>query len=178
MWLIEVSMLFLNSIWRWIEDMLLGKKRKLGRQIEEIDVGEKLSLTEKIEDKDLLLYLGLTGDANPLYIQHDYASLTVYQKPIVPNIMLNGIITSAISKYLPGPGSYIKHQNITYSKPVYHYQTVQFLFEVTKIDEKDRVIIVSVTGQNEDDDLVVEGTIAVKPPVSHDSTDGKALENF
>ncbi len=87
--------------------MLLGKKRKLGRQIGEITVGEKLTLTEKIEDKDLLLYLGLTNDANPLYIQHDYASLTPYEKPIVPSIMLTGIITSAVSKYLPGPGSHI-----------------------------------------------------------------------
>lgn len=53
--------------------LLLGKKRKLGRQIGEISRGEKLKLTEKVEDKDLLLYLGLTNDANPLYIQQDYA---------------------------------------------------------------------------------------------------------
>ncbi|MFL6518092.1 MAG: enoyl-CoA hydratase, partial [Bacillus sp. (in: firmicutes)] len=90
--------------------MVLGKKRKLGRKIEEITVGEKLSMAEKIEDKDLLLYLGLTDDANPLYIQHDYASQTPFGKPIVPSIMLTGIITSAISRYLPGPGSHILSQ--------------------------------------------------------------------
>lgn len=83
--------------------MLLGKKRKLGRKVESMSVGEKLKLTEKIEDKDLLLYLGLTNDGNPLYIQHDFASQTSYEKPIVPAIMLTGIVTSAISKYLPGP---------------------------------------------------------------------------
>ena len=60
--------------------MLLGKKRKLGREIKEMNVGEKLALTEKIEDKDILLYLGLTDDANPLFIQHDYASQTPFQK--------------------------------------------------------------------------------------------------
>ena len=70
--------------------MILGKKRRLGRKIEEISVGEKLKLTEKIEDKDLLLYLGLTNDGNPLYIQHDFASQTSYEKPIVPTIMLTG----------------------------------------------------------------------------------------
>ena len=91
--------------------MILGKKRRLGRKIEDITVGEKLKLTEKIEDKDLLLYLGLTNDANPLYIQHDFASQTTYEKPIVPTIMLTGIITSAISKYLPGPGSHIVEQH-------------------------------------------------------------------
>ena len=70
--------------------------------MDEITVGEKLSITEKIEDKDLLLYLGLTNDANPLYIQHDYASQTPYEKPIVPSIMLTGMITTAVTKYLPG----------------------------------------------------------------------------
>jgi len=106
--------------------MLLGKKRKLGRKIDEITVGEKLSLTEKIEDKDLLLYLGLTDDANPLYIQHDYASQTPFEKPIVPSIMLTGMINSAISKYLPGPGTHIISQDIEFPKPVYHYGTVDF----------------------------------------------------
>lgn len=78
--------------------MLLGKKRKLGRRIEEISVGERLSLTEKIEDKDLLLFLGLTDDANPLYIQHDYASQTPFEKPIVPSIIMGQL--SFYSKWL------------------------------------------------------------------------------
>ena len=61
--------------------VILGKKRRIGRDIEKIVEGEKLKLTEKIEDKDLLLYLGLTNDSNPLYIQHDYASQTEFDKP-------------------------------------------------------------------------------------------------
>lgn len=158
--------------------MLLGKKRKLGRRIEEISVGEKLSLTEKIEDKDLLLYLGLTGDANPLYIQHDFASLTSYKKPIVPSIMLTGIVTSAISKYLPGPGSYITQQNISFYEPVYHYQTVQFLFEVTNVNVEEEYITISIKGQNEDEQIVVEGTLTVCPPKALETNDGKAFNNF
>ena len=115
--------------------MILGKKRRLGRKIEEITVGEKLKLTEKIEDKDLLLYLGLTNDGNPLYIQHDYASQTPYENPIVPTIMLTGIISSAISKYLPGPGSHIVEQHLEFPKPVYHYATINFLLEVIDVDK-------------------------------------------
>ena len=96
--------------------MIIGKKRRIGRKIEDISVGEKLKLTEKVEDKDLLLYLGLTNDSNPLYIQHDYASQTDYGRPIVPAIMLTGIITSAVSKYLPGPGSHIIAQQLAFPK--------------------------------------------------------------
>ncbi|GLB58472.1 MaoC/PaaZ C-terminal domain-containing protein [Cytobacillus sp. NCCP-133] len=158
--------------------MLLGKKRKLGRNIEEISVGEKLTLTEKIEDKDLLLYLGLTNDANPLYIQHDYASQTPYKKPIVPSVMLNGIINSAVSKYLPGPGSHVLKQDLEYVKPVYHYGTVQFLFEVTEVNTSSHTIQIKVQGTNEEDETVINGQLIVCPPYKLQPMDGNALENF
>ena len=158
--------------------MLLGKKRKLGRKIEEISVGEKLSLTEKIEDKDLLLYLGLTDDANPLYIQHDYASQTPFKKPIVPSIMLMGIITSAVSKYLPGPGSHVVGQELEFPKPVYHYGTVQFLFEVVEVDLKGHLVTIQVTGKEETEQIVVSGKIRVCPPHKLEEIHGVALENF
>jgi 3-hydroxybutyryl-CoA dehydratase len=158
--------------------MLLGRKIKLGRKIGEISVGEKLSLTEKIEDKDLLLYLGLTNDANPLYIQHDYASQTPFKKPIVPTVMINGIITSAISKYLPGPGSHVVGQQLEFPKPVYHYATVEFLFEIIDIDSENHTIIVKVQGTNEEGETVVQGTVSVCPPHKLEQMTGRALENF
>ncbi|CAM3920854.1 MaoC/PaaZ C-terminal domain-containing protein [Lederbergia lenta] len=144
--------------------MLLGKTHKLGRKLEEISVGEKLSLTERIEDRDLLLYLGLTNDANPLYIQHDYASQTVYKKPIVPSIMLTGIITTAVSKYLPGPGSYIMKQEINFLKPVYHYATIQFLFEVTEINNDDQTVTIYVEAFDEIEERVLLANVLVSPP--------------
>ncbi|WP_059171376.1 MaoC/PaaZ C-terminal domain-containing protein [Bacillus sp. FJAT-27445] len=158
--------------------MLLGKKRKLGRRIEEMTAGEKLALTEKIEDKDLLLYLGLTNDANPLYIQHDYASQTPFGKPVVPAIMLTGIITSAISKYLPGPGSHILAQELEFPKPVYHYGTVDFLLEVTEVDRKAHTVTISVEGKDEKEEKVVIGKLKVCPPHRLSQMDGSTLDNF
>jgi 3-hydroxybutyryl-CoA dehydratase len=158
--------------------LLLGKKRKLGRKIKEISVGEKLAITEKIEDKDLLLYLGLTNDANPLYIQHDYASQTSYKKPIVPSIMLAGIISSAISKYLPGPGSHIKRQDLQFLKPVYHYSSLEFLFEVVEVNLHDESIIIDVRAENQEQEIVLLGSLQVCPPPPIDGFNGDALDNF
>ncbi len=87
--------------------MNIGKPRKIGKVLKISRKAIRYPLTESIEDNQLLLYLGLTNDANPLYIQHDYTQNTEYQRPIVPSIMLMGIITSAVSKHLPGPGSHV-----------------------------------------------------------------------
>lgn len=143
---------------------MLLKKRKPGRKINEISLGEKLTLTEKIEDKELLLYLGLTNDANPLYIQHDYASQTPFEKPLVPAIMLTGIITSAVSKYIPGPGSYILSQEMSYVSPVYHEETITFFFEVTSINLEQNQIEISVTAKNEQENSVLTGKLMIVPP--------------
>jgi len=144
--------------------VLLGKKRRLGRKIEEMTVGEKLKLTEKIEDKDLLLYLGLTNDGNPLYIQHDFASQTTFGKPIVPTIMLTGVVTSAISKYFPGAGSHVHEQHLRFPKPVYHYETIELLFEVKEIDLAQNLVTISVIAENEDLEVVIEGKLIASPP--------------
>lgn len=158
--------------------MILGKKRRLGRKIGEITVGEKLKLTEKIEDKDLLLYLGLTNDSNPLYIQHDYASQTAFEKPIVPTIMLTGIVTSAVSKYLPGPGSHVVEQQLSYPKPVYHYSTIEFIFEVTHVMLENNRIEITIEACDEQEDVVVSGIVTVQPPKVEERLTSQAMDNF
>jgi len=142
----------------------IGKPRKLGKTIEDIEEGDSLSLTESIEDKDLLLYLGLTNDANPLYIQHDYAQKTEYGKPIVPSIMLMGIITSAISKHLPGPGSHVVNFSVNFVEPVFHYETLTFQFEVIKVDKMKDVVTISIEAVNEEENRVLDAVVMVQPP--------------
>lgn len=158
--------------------MILGKKRRLGRKIEDISVGEKLKLTEKIEDKDLLLYLGLTNDANPLYIQHDFASQTAYEKPIVPSIMLTGLVTSATSKYLPGPGSHVVGQDLQFPKVVYHYSTIEFLLEVIQVNKEANIIEVKIEAIDEQKEIVISGTVTVIPPKVIDRLTSQAMDNF
>lgn len=144
--------------------MLLSKDYRLGKSFEELEVGASLQITENIEDKDLLLYLGLTNDSNPLYIQHEYAALTKYEKPIVPAIMLNGIVTSAISKYLPGPGSYVSAIQLNYPTPMYHNETLQMHLQIINKREDTRDIIFRIEGKNQSEEVVIYGDVTVLPP--------------
>ncbi|MFV0561208.1 MAG: MaoC/PaaZ C-terminal domain-containing protein [Enterococcus sp.] len=144
--------------------MTIGKPRKLGKTINELEEGDSLSLTESIEDNQLLLYLGLTNDANPLYIQHDYADKTEHQEPIVPSVMLMGIITSAISKHLPGPGSHVVNFSVNFIEPVSHYETLTFHFEVIKVDKMKDVVTISVEAEDTQEHRVLDAVVMVQPP--------------
>lgn len=142
---------------------MLNHPKKNGKKINELAEGESLSITETIEDSQLLLYLGLTNDANPLYIQHQFTEKTEYGQPIVPSIMLMGIISSVISKHLPGPGSNIVNFSFNLIQPVHHYETLTFHFEVIKIDLMKEVVTISVRGQNYEEERVLDAVVMVKP---------------
>jgi 3-hydroxybutyryl-CoA dehydratase len=157
---------------------MLGKKRKLGKKIKDMRVGETFTTSSTIEDRDLLMYLGLTDDANPLYIQHDYASQTPYKRPIVPTVMVFGMISSIVSMHLPGPGSHITHQELSYPKPVYHYAEVRFNVEVTDINMEDHHLTLHVIGYDEEGDEIVKGHMIVQPPFEPSSMNASSLENF
>ncbi|MFC0232780.1 MaoC family dehydratase [Vagococcus entomophilus] len=147
---------------------MFGKPRKIGKTIDEIEEGESLRLTESMEDSQLLIYLGLTNDANPLYIQHDYAETTEYNHPIIPSVMLMGVVTSTTSKHLPGPGSHVVNFSINFIEPVYHYETVTFDFEVVKLDKLKEIVTLSVSAVNEKDERVLDAMVMVKTPKNVD----------
>lgn len=152
--------------------MNIGRTTKVGKSIDEIAEGDSLSLTESIEDHQILLYLGLTNDANPLYLQHEYAKQTEYEQPIVPSVMLMGIMTSAISKHLPGPGSHIVNFQVNFIEEVYHYETLTFSFEVIKIDKTRDVVTISVEAENSEEHRVLDAVIMVKPPLIKQQEEG------
>lgn len=157
---------------------MLGKKRKLGKKINDLQVGENFSTSFTVEDRDLLMYLGLTNDANPLYIQHDYASQTPFKRPVVPTVMVFGMVTSMVSMHLPGPGSHVIQQTLEYPKPLYHYAKVKFDVIVQEINKSDHYVQLQVMGFDEDGEEIVKGSLLVQPPYEPDSMNAVSLENF
>lgn len=140
------------------------KDIKLGKTIDEIQEGDSLTVTEIIETRDVLLYLGLTNDDNPLYVQYDYSQETTYHKPLVPTVLLVGIITSNISKHLPGPGSHIVDLSIDLIEPIYHNITITFDFTVKRLDERREQVTIFVEGNTLDGERLVEAELIVATP--------------
>lgn len=147
---------------------------KIGKTIDEIEEGDSLSVTEVIELKDILLYLGLTNDNNPLYLQYDYTQLTKYKKPLVPAVLIMGILTSNVSKHLPGPGSNVVDVSLDILEPIHHSTTITFEFEVKRVDERREQVTIAVEGNSLSGDRLVEAELIVETPekliVSHPET--------
>jgi acyl dehydratase len=85
--------------------------------------------------------------------------------------MLMGIVTSAISKHLPGPGSHVVNFSVNFVEPVYHYETLTFEFEVIKVDKMKDVITISVEAVNTENDRVLDAVVMVQPPILIDESE-------
>lgn len=140
--------------------------QRIGKTIDQINEGDSLSVTETITQRDILLYLGVTNDNNPLFLQGDYTKNTPYQHPIVPPIIVMGLITSSISRLLPGAGSEVVNFSINLIKPLAHETTLTLSFEVIKVDLMKEVVTISVEGNlpENDNERVIDAMVMVKPP--------------
>lgn len=137
---------------------------QLGKTLSTIKEGDSLTVTQAIEERDIFLYLGLTNDNNPLFTQADYAAQTEYQHAIVPQILLTGIITSAISKHLPGPGSNVVNLSLNFMQPVFHNVTLTFTFTVMRVDKARELVTIAVTAKDAQQTRVLDAEVLVAPP--------------
>lgn len=140
-----------------------ASEHKYGQTINEIKIGDTFSVTEAIRERDVLLYMGVTGDANPTYFANKQSSLSSNSKLLVPPIALMGVITKTISMNFPGPGSTLIETNINLQQSIYQDTTISMLFEVTRVEELKEYITIRVDGTNEKGEHVLDAMLTVVP---------------
>jgi acyl dehydratase len=153
-------------------------KRKLGKMIEELKVGDKARFSKKITDRDVHLYMGVTGDMNPIYIDRQYASRTHFEEPIVPGVILAGLIVALISNELPGKGSITVSQCVEYLAPVRWNDLVSTEVEIISIDQVKNRVVMNAVSKNQRGEIVVKGETTVMPPIRLRSAMSFAFEDY
>lgn len=148
---------------------MLTKKAKIGRKLEDLSIGEKLIVSEHIEEQHIYLYLALTGDSNPLYTQYNYASQTKYKKPIVPGVLISGLVSAAVTKHLPGPGSHVVKKDMQFDQHIHHNETISIHFEITDINLISKEVTLNVSVLNKSQVKIATGKITVIPPTIEQS---------
>lgn len=136
----------------------------LGRTVDELTVGDRASVTKVVSETDIYLYVGLTGDLNPLYIDQSYAASHRFRGRVAPGALTTGLVIAVISTKLPGPGAILEREDLHFTAPVRPGDTVTAFAEVVEvIPSRGRVRLRTVC-KNQDGLVVLEGEIVVLPP--------------
>jgi 3-hydroxybutyryl-CoA dehydratase len=115
---------------------------KYGYFIEDLAVGMTATYAKTVTDADVVLFAGISGDSNPVHMDHEYAKDTMFKGRIAHGMLTASFISTVLGTRLPGPGCVYISQNLKFRAPVRIGETVRTRVKVTAVDqEKGRVAL-------------------------------------
>lgn len=136
----------------------------LGKTVDELAVGDRASLTKVVSEADVYLYVGITGDLNPLYVDETYAQGSRFRGRIAPGILTAGLVTAVISTRLPGPGTITEQEAFRFTAPVRPGDTITAFVEVVEVMPSRGRVRLRTLCKNQDGTVVLDGEAMVLPP--------------
>ncbi|MDI9468493.1 MAG: MaoC family dehydratase [Bacillota bacterium] len=122
---------------------------------EEINVSDTASFTKTITETDVVIWVGLTGDLNPIHIDHEYTKTTRFGKVLVPGVLVLGLISNVMTQI--AFGHVYANQSIKFLKPVYIGDTITATGTIVEKIESKNMIRVETKCVNQDGALVMIG---------------------
>lgn len=101
---------------------------------EELEPGQTASVSKTITEADLLLYSAVSTDTNPVHIDAEAASRSVFKERVAHGMLSAGLISAVLGTRLPGPGTIYVSQTLRFRAPVRIGATVTARVEVTALD--------------------------------------------
>jgi len=135
-----------------------------GKTIDQLEVGEKASMRKTITASDVFSFAQISGDTNPLHLDKEYASKSLFKERVAHGMLTAGLISAIIGTELPGVGTIYLSQSLRFTAPVKFGDTIEAEVEVTgKLEEKNRVTLKTMC-RNQQGQTVIEGEALVMPP--------------
>jgi 3-hydroxybutyryl-CoA dehydratase len=130
---------------------------------EDLSVGQEASLSNTVSEADIVAFADISGDRNPVHLDADYATTTMFKERIAHGMLSAAYISAVFGMELPGPGAIYMSQTLKFKAPVKIGDTVVTTVKVTElVPEKRRARFECVC--TVDDKPVVEGEAMLMVP--------------
>ena len=111
-----------------------------GYYFEELEVGMSATYAKTITETDIIMFAGMSGDNNPVHLNHEFASLTMFEGRIAHGMLSAGFISTVLGTKMPGPGCIYLSQNLKFKAPVRANDTVKARVTITKLIPEKRFV--------------------------------------
>jgi 3-hydroxybutyryl-CoA dehydratase len=89
-----------------------------GYYFEDLALGMTAVFSKTITEADLLLFAGVSGDTNPLHLDEEFASRTMFESRIAHGMLTASLVSTVLGTRLPGPGAVYVSQTVRFLAPV------------------------------------------------------------
>ena len=116
-----------------------------GYYFEDLSVGMTASFGKTITEADLLMFAGVSGDTNPIHLDQDFASRTMFEGRIAHGMLTASLVSTVLGTKLPGPGAIYVNQQLRFLAPVRIGDTVIARAAVTVLNQERKRVTLETT---------------------------------
>lgn len=106
----------------------------------QLNVGIKHSFEAEVDEDKMQKFLEISGDNNPMHIDHIFAKSNGMKDRIVYGLLTSSFYSTLVGVYLPGKLALLHSIDIQFSNPVFIGDKLTVFGEVFKINEMFRQI--------------------------------------
>lgn len=119
-------------------------------------------MTEKriFTQKDINLFAKLSGDNNPVHVDHEFASKTRFGRTICHGLILYGVLCGMLSSKFPSARQL--EQDLVFRKPTYPGVEMTFRLEVIEVDPEAKRARLTTTVLGPNDENSLEGQMLIQ----------------
>ncbi len=139
---------------------------------EDLTIGMSATYAKTITDADIQSFSSLSGDTNPLHLDHQFAAASVFGSRIAHGMLAASLLSTVFGTKLPGPGGIYISQNIRFRAPVRPGETVVAEARVVATDGK-RLRATFACSCTVDTRVVIEGEAVIQVPSRADARPAK-----
>ncbi|MCP5366992.1 MAG: MaoC family dehydratase [Hyphomicrobiales bacterium] len=147
-----------------------------GFYYEELEEGMTKVYGKTITDADIVMFSGISGDINPVHLNHEFAAETMFEGRIAHGMLTASLISTVIGTKLPGPGCIYVSQTLKFRAPVKAGDTVMARCTIDKLIPEKRFAVLS-TKCTVGEKVVVDGEATIMVPSKENVVPVKAAAN-
>lgn len=135
-----------------------------GYRFEDLKEGMSAIVSRTVTDADILAFAGVSGDTNPVHLDAEFASSTMFGGRIAHGMLSAAYISTVFGTRLPGPGCIYLSQTLKFKAPVKVGDTVVARVTLTGLKpEKRRAVFSTVCTVGTTEVLTGEAEIFLPP---------------
>ncbi|MBO6149263.1 MAG: MaoC family dehydratase [Lachnospiraceae bacterium] len=128
---------------------------------EELEIGHSESFPVTLTAEMMQAFMGLTGDANPLHNDREYALKEGFDDTVAYGMLTASFLSTLAGVYLPGEKSLIQNVEIKFMKPVYPGDSLTVEGTVAEKNEAYKVLKLKVNIRKSSGEKVLRGSMQV-----------------
>ena len=134
-----------------------------GFYFEDLEIGMTDAYGKTVTDADVVMFAGISGDINPVHLNHEFAAETVFEGRIAHGMLTASFISTVIGTKLPGPGCIYVNQALRFKAPVRTGETVMARVTVESLVSAKKFVVLK-TVCTVDGKVVLDGEATVMVP--------------